>query len=282
MIRLPHMPFLTAETVSPLNALWVGTPEKPFTLPTLGHLFIICPLQGAVSVANRRISSDQYLYLNPQLLPPYTIQSLSLDTRVLVLCVSPGFVTHMAEFLEIPAVFSQLLHEIPLPKGDTMSDLLHMLADVDDLDEADDLFLDAVGQVLQLLRLRHSAVTSLADNKKSTQADLVPRLLQARQFIEARYLDPIKTADVAEHVALSEYHFARLFKSAFELTVHQYVIRLRLDEARHRLELSNQRVTDIALDVGYNSLSAFITAFRKYCGVSPSMYQEQMVNAGTK
>lgn len=242
----------------------------------MGHLFVVCPLDGMVAVAGKRVDSAHYLYLNPLADAPYAISNLSSTARVLVCCVSPGFVAQMADFLDIPAQFSQLLHGIPLPKGDTMSDLLHLLAHETDPAYADDLFLDAIGQVLQLLRLRHSAVKSLSDNKKSTQADLIPRLLQARQFIEARYLDPIKTADVAAHVAISEYHFARLFKSAFELTVHQYVIRLRLDEARHRLEFSDARITDIALDVGYNSLSAFITAFRKDCGMSPSAYQAQV------
>lgn len=282
LIHLTHMPFLTAETITPLNAWWVGYPQKPLIFPTIGHLFIICPLDGAViSVANRRISSEQYLYLNPRPNPPYTVTNLSSDApsaRVLILCVSPGFVGQMAEFLGIPAEFSELLHAIPLLTGDTMSDLLQKLADTDDMDIADDLFLDAVGQMLQLLRSRHAAVESLSKHKKSTRTDLVPRLLQARQFIEATYLDNPKTADVANHVALSEYHFARLFKSAFDMTVNQYMLQLRLDEARRLLEFSDRRVTDIALDVGYNSLSAFITAFGKYCGMSPSAYQAKMSN----
>lgn len=278
LIRLDKIPAITADKISPLNALWVGLPRADMTLPTIGHLFVVCPLDGVVSVAGRRVDSAHYLYLNPQMNTPHSIIPLASNARVLICCVSPGFVAHMAEFLEIPAHFSELLDGIPLPKGDTMSDLLHLLADETDPDNADDLFLDAIGQVLQLLRLRHSAVKSLADNKKSTQADLVPRLLQARQFIEAHYLEPIKTSDVAGHIAISEYHFARLFKSAFDMTVHQYVLRLRLDEARRRLEFSDARITDIALDVGYNSLSAFITAFRNYCGMSPSAYQSRAQN----
>ncbi len=285
LIRLQTtIPSTTAEQVTPLNVLWIGHLSMPITLPMLGHLYIICPLLDAVvSVAGTRLDASHYLYLTPQTNTPYTLTNLDPNIQsgqALVLCVSPGFVGHMAEFLEIPAQFSELLDGVPLPKGDTMSDLLHMLAVEQNMHTADDLFLDAVGQVLQLLRLRHATVQSLTHNKKSTQADLVPRLLQARQFIEVHYLDAIKTVDVANHVALSEYHFARLFKSAFDMTVHQYVIRLRLDKARRRLEFSDDRITDIALDVGYNSLSAFINAFRKYCGVSPSVYKTKFKTTG--
>lgn len=101
--------------------------------------------------------------------------------------------------------------------------------------------------------------------------------MQARQFIEARYLEPIKTKDIADHIALSEYHFARLFKTAFTMTVHQFVIRLRLNESRHLLEQTEHHITDVALMVGYNSLSAYINAFRRQFSVSPSIYRANFI-----
>ena len=180
----------------------------------------------------------------------------------------------MADFLSIPADLSDLLHAVPMSQGDMVSRLLGMLAEACRLDEdTDELFMDVIGQVLRLLRLRHQTLTSLSQHKQDTTADLLPRLMHARQFIEANYLEPIKTEDVADYVALSEFHFARLFKAAFEVTVHQFVLRLRLNEARHMLEASQQTVTDVSLEVGYSSLSAFIRAFRLQFGMTPSDYR---------
>jgi len=179
----------------------------------------------------------------------------------------------MADFLHIPATFGDVLHGIPLSQGDAISQLAQTLATaIHDYDTAEELFFEVVGQMLQLLRLRHQTLTSLARHKRDTTTDLTSRLLEARQFIESHYLKAIQTVDVANHVALSEYHFARLFKTAFEVTVHQYVMRLRMDEARRLLESTDVSVTEIALAVGYNSLSAFIRAFGRTCGMTPSAY----------
>jgi len=253
-------------------------------LPGLDYVFFVHPLGDTVlSCAGTTVDSDHYLLLTrPAREAPFTIQNLhpgAEGSRLLVLLLSPGFVQEMAGFLNIPADLRDLFHGVPLAQGDAISNVLTMLTDtLHDTDQTEELFLEVVGQVLRLLRLRHQALLSLSSHKRNTVDDLLPRLLEARQFIEARYLQPIKTRDVAEHVALSEYHFARLFKTAFEVTVHQFVLRLRLNEARYLLEGSDLSVTEIALEVGYNSLSAFINAFRKYFAMPPSDYRTQLQN----
>jgi AraC-like DNA-binding protein len=277
----------TTFPASPLNALWSGVFEQSFLLPQIGHLFFVFPLAGtSVGCADVTIDSDHYLMLTEMTAErPYLIENLCSEphpARMLLLCLSPGFIVDIAQFLQIPADLNQLLHGIPLLRGDMLSQLLDYLAAIamnePDPDELDDLFFEVVGQVLQLMRLRHQALLSLAPHKRDTIDDLLPRLLQARQFIEAQFLQPIKTSDAADHVAISEYHFARLFKAAFEVTVHQYVMRLRLNASRHLLEQPESSVTNVALLVGYNSMSAFINAFRRQFGVSPSRYRARFMS----
>ena len=147
-----------------------------------------------------------------------------------------------------------------------------------DLVTVDEGLLEVVGELLRLLRLRQQALAALVQRKQSTVDDLLPRLLQARQLVEARFLDDLQVADVAGAVALSEYYFARLFKAAFSETLYQFVKRLRLDEARHRLLASNVAVTELGLQVGYSSLSSFIHAFRRRFGLSPAQYRTQWQN----
>ena len=263
--------------VTPLNAVWLGVPHPLTTLPCLGHLFLLCPLKESnLSLSGMMVTSQQYMWLTypeNQQSQPIQLSSDTMNSQVLILMLSPSFIADMADFLNIPPNFQDILYGIPLSKGDEISQLLQSLATaIHNPEDTEELLFEVVGQVLQLLRLRHQTLQSLTSHKHSTIADLLPILLEARQFIESHYLEPIKTRHVADHVALSEYHFTRLFKTAFDVTVHQYVIRLRLDEARRLLESSDKRVTDIALDVGYNSLSAFIHAFRTNCRMTPSAY----------
>jgi AraC-like DNA-binding protein len=268
--------------VSPLNAVWLGKIQRATPLPDMGHITLIYPVSSVPIVCGEALlESDEYLIILPntpgQFSQLHPVRSVHVPQRVLVILLSPGFVTEMASFLNIPVDMQALLSGTPLPQGDVLSETLQML--VRTLDEARDSeawFMEVVGQILHRLKLKHQALLALNDRRDSTIYDLLPRLMQARQFIEANHLDPITTQIVAKHVLLSQYHFARLFKVAFGVTVHQYVMRLRLAEARHLLEEGEESVTEIALTVGYHSLSAFIHAFGKHCGLSPSAYREQM------
>jgi len=268
----------TADHVSPINALWYGQLPRTMPLPQLGHLFLIFPIEETMlTLADTKLDSKHYLLLHHSVTLK-NLRSLENSSPLLILMISPGFIKMMADFLDIPADFNTLLHAVPLKKGDSISSLLDLLAkNIDTTEEANDIFMSIIGEILRLMRLRYEALLKLSQHKQNTIADILPRLLQARQFIEAEYSEAIKTEDVARYVALSEYHFARLFKTAFETTVHQYVLRLRLNQARYLLE-ANDSVTDVSLSVGYNSLSAFITAFRKYFGLTPSAYRAQFQN----
>lgn len=267
--------------VSPLNAIWYSVPPQRMMLPQLGHLFIVCPLGKTVAACSGTlVDSEHYLLLAPSAdNKPYTLDNLRPDdseSRLLLLLLSPAFIAEIAEFLSIPFDMTHLLHAVPLPQGDAISHLLRLMTSAfHDFEQTEELFMEVVGQILSLLRLRHQTLLNLAHHKATTVNDLIPCLLQARQFIEAHYLEDLQTQAIAQRVALSEYHFARLFKTAFDITVHQYVLRLRLNRARHLLELSPTSITDIALTVGYSSLSAFIHAFRRYCGITPSEYRSR-------
>lgn len=267
--------------VSPLNAIWYGRIPRHMSLPRLGHVFIMCPLGETIAAcADTVVDSDHYLLLtNAAPDQPYRLDHLPRtdgDARLLLLMLSPAFIAEMADFLSIPFDMTHLLHAVPLPQGDTLSQVLRLMADtLHDPEQTEELFMEVVGQILRLLRLRHQTLVNLAHHKVATVNDLIPCLLQARQFIEANCLEAIQTPDAARYVGLSEYHFARLFKTAFDITMHQYVLRLRLNHARYLLELSEMSITDISLTVGYSSLSAFIHAFRHYNGITPSDYRAQ-------
>ncbi|MAT95990.1 MAG: hypothetical protein CL608_02385 [Anaerolineaceae bacterium] len=267
---------------SPLNGNWLGRVTRPFPLPHLGHIYLIFPGETAVSCNQITLNPNQYTLLTDPDEPVTLTGTVVNQGQTLVLLLSPGFILEMANFLNIPPGLNQLLHNVPLPQGDELSFLLAELTQVcappGQFALAEELLLDVVGEVLRLLRLRQQALDALAQRKQSTADDLLPRLLQARQLVEARFLDDLKVADVATAVSLSEFHFARLFKAAFGESLYQFIKRLRLDEARHRLLADTVSVTDLSLQVGYSSLSSFIHAFRRRFGLSPAQYREQLQN----
>jgi AraC family transcriptional regulator len=90
-------------------------------------------------------------------------------------------------------------------------------------------------------------------------------------FFEAR----VRLEQVAANACLSPYHFHRLFREVFRETPNHYLQRKRLAYARHMLDRGERSITDICLDVGFESVTSFSALFRRNFGVSPREYRSR-------
>jgi AraC-like DNA-binding protein/ligand-binding sensor protein len=104
-------------------------------------------------------------------------------------------------------------------------------------------------------------------------------VVRAKQFINARLEDRIYLEDVAHQVGVSTFYFCKVFKRTTGLTLTEYVNRRRIERVKHKLLNPQARVTEVAYEVGYQSLSQFNRSFLKYVGVSPTKYREQHLQA---
>jgi AraC-like DNA-binding protein len=93
-------------------------------------------------------------------------------------------------------------------------------------------------------------------------------------YVSERISEPLTIADLAEHVSMSPSTFAHLFRDVTGMSPYQFVKRLRLDRARGLLVDGTLNVSEVAKSVGYSSLSAFITEFKRHFGVTPRAYAE--------
>ena len=80
---------------------------------------------------------------------------------------------------------------------------------------------------------------------------------------------------MARQAGMSAYHFLRIFRQIVGLTPHQFVLRARLHRAAMLLKRSDQPVSAIALDAGFEDLSTFNRRFRRVMGVAPGLYRAQ-------
>lgn len=83
--------------------------------------------------------------------------------------------------------------------------------------------------------------------------------------------------EVAARVHLSPCHFCAVFKRQTGLTFTAYRNRLRLDRAAELLREPGRRITDVAFEVGFDSIPYFNRAFRRRFGCSPSEYRRRLV-----
>jgi AraC-like DNA-binding protein/ligand-binding sensor protein len=101
-----------------------------------------------------------------------------------------------------------------------------------------------------------------------------PLVRRARAYILANQADPIDLAKVARAMHVSTFCFCKLFKKATGLTFTEYLSRVRVEKAKHLLLNPHLRISEIAYDVGFQSLTHFNRVFRQVVGQSPSEYRE--------
>ncbi len=99
-------------------------------------------------------------------------------------------------------------------------------------------------------------------------------IAKARRLIHAKLDEPISLSELATAAGLSESHFCRTFKEVTKLTVTDYTTRARIAAARKELLRPAARVSDIAFQVGFQSLSQFNRSFSKLVGCSPTKFRE--------
>lgn len=97
----------------------------------------------------------------------------------------------------------------------------------------------------------------------------------ALAYIEKHFAEPISIADVSRAAGVSPYHFSRLFKLETNETVANYIISVRLKTAATLLSSTDMNVSDIAKEVGYNSIPHFHKAFKSAYSLTPREYKLQ-------
>ena len=102
------------------------------------------------------------------------------------------------------------------------------------------------------------------------------RLAAALHFVQTNFRRMIRIAEVAELCDMSSFHFSHEFTEAFSLTFQEYLLRYRILEACKELRHPNVAVANVAYSVGFNDPSYFARVFRRYFGLSPSEYCEQI------
>ena len=100
--------------------------------------------------------------------------------------------------------------------------------------------------------------------------DYKERVLKVLVHLQRRLDEPLALEELARIANFSPYHFHRVFTALVGETVMQHVRRLRMERAVYRLAISDEPVTRIALDAGYDSHEGFTRAFRAMYHVTPS------------
>jgi len=102
------------------------------------------------------------------------------------------------------------------------------------------------------------------------------RIRQAREWLDGeRDSGKLGLDELAKKLKTSSSNLRNRFKLETGETPHEYWLRCKLVEARHRLITTNQNITELAHELGFSSSQYFATVFRKQTGLSPGDFRLQ-------
>ena len=99
-------------------------------------------------------------------------------------------------------------------------------------------------------------------------------ITRAKEFIGKNQSDALSLGQVARAVNTSTFYFCKMFKKATGLTFTEYLSQVRISKAKNLLLNPNLRISEIAYDIGYQSLTHFNRTFHRIVGQSPTAYRK--------
>jgi AraC-like DNA-binding protein len=117
------------------------------------------------------------------------------------------------------------------------------------------------------------------DRQKRLARERVSRVIT---LLRERLADPPGLEEIGRLVGCSPFYLSRTFSAETHMTIPQYLRQLRMERAAELLRTGRFNVTEVALEVGYSSLSHFSQAFCQVIGCCPALYPLGVKQASAK
>jgi len=134
----------------------------------------------------------------------------------------------------------------------------------------------AKSELLNMLaQLIMNSTPLVAESEKANGHQNLDRLKSALKYMHDNYSQKLSTRGVSAFLGISEGYFCRLFKHYFKRTPMDYLNYYRITQAIKLLEETELKVLEVAMEVGFDNISYFISTFKHYVGITPSKYRSQ-------
>ena len=129
--------------------------------------------------------------------------------------------------------------------------------------------------VLQWFRNCFSRLIEASDKDAPSYSARIRNILH---YIQNNYQQDISLETVADTFWLHKVYLAKIFKQETGKSVNEYIRNVRIEKAKELLLKDYIKINEIVTATGFNNPQSFYTIFKKYVGMPPGEYREQMLN----
>ncbi|MDY5231351.1 MAG: AraC family transcriptional regulator [Eubacteriales bacterium] len=133
-----------------------------------------------------------------------------------------------------------------------------------------------MGKTYELMTyiLRNYKKYSLSKNKYKTRNTKQQLMQNIIKYVSKNYNQRLTTASLAEAFHINEQYLCRIFKSETSQTVLNYINNLRVKSSLPLIKNTNEPISVIAQNVGFDDVNYFSRTFKKYIKMTPSEYRK--------
>lgn len=125
--------------------------------------------------------------------------------------------------------------------------------------------------VSHILRCMAEYYSAKYNKKHSTLVESIKR------YVGQHYKDNLSLAEIADEVFMSPTYICAVFKRETGKTINEYIIEMKMNEAKKMLASTTMKIMDISEDLGYENAQYFSYSFKKYLGETPQQYRNKFL-----
>ena len=114
-------------------------------------------------------------------------------------------------------------------------------------------------------------------SRSQNEQEMPDIVKDAQMYMLTNYDQNIDNESVAQSLNYHSFYLNRVFKTHTGLTIHQFLIKVRIDNAKMLLQKTTLSVDEIQRRVGFQSRSQFYTMFERSEGITPKKYREGFI-----
>ncbi|MEN8251494.1 MAG: AraC family transcriptional regulator [Bacteroidota bacterium] len=141
-------------------------------------------------------------------------------------------------------------------------------------------FMDTFTRLITFYKIMNiigeSSSLSILASEEYMKAKFKPnndRINTIHEYLMANFMKKINLEEISELVYLAPTSLCRFFKQHTNISLFEYLNKIKVDYASQLLMNKNLSVLEVSLDCGFNNLSHFNKQFKKFKGITPSQYR---------
>jgi len=136
---------------------------------------------------------------------------------------------------------------------------------------------DKYGAIVRLLTFFAEQLSALVNQIMREKENAEPLLVRkARDYVAKNRTESLSLTEVAKASGANVFYFCKVFKKTIGLKFTDYVARVRLEDAKAELLNPSRRISEIAFDVGFQSLPQFNRVFKRIFRQSPTQFRTHL------